>query len=75
MNGRNDQSFSTAGSVPSSTPNHLSISGPLDNVSYCIDQSTWVATSRGETPPRKRLAESCHLSPLTRIGLIDGLLR
>lgn len=32
MNGRNDQSFSTAGSDPSSTPNQLSISGPLFHV-------------------------------------------
>lgn len=29
MNGRNDQSLSVAGSTPSSTPNQLSISGPL----------------------------------------------
>ena len=33
MNGRNDQSFSAAGSMPSSTPNQLSISGPLVKVS------------------------------------------
>ena len=29
MKGRNDQSLSAAGSFPSSTPNQLSISGPL----------------------------------------------
>lgn len=33
MNGRKDHSLSAAGSVPSSTPNQLSISGPLGTVS------------------------------------------
>jgi len=33
MKGRKDQSLSAAGSVPSSTPNQLSISGPLPNFS------------------------------------------
>lgn len=37
MKGRNDQSFSVAGSVPSPTPNQLSISGPLANVSLWYD--------------------------------------
>ena len=37
MNGRNDQSFSDAGSVLSPTPNQLSISGPLADVSLGCD--------------------------------------
>lgn len=40
MNGRKDQSFSTAGSDPSSTPNQLSISGPLVHVSL-YERSPW----------------------------------
>ena len=37
MKGRNDQSFSAAGSAPSPTPNQLSISGPLAAVSLWCD--------------------------------------
>lgn len=37
MKGRNDQSFSAAGSVPCPTPNQLSISGPLATVSLRYD--------------------------------------
>ena len=37
MKGRNDHSFSAAGSVPSRTPNQLSISGPLAYVSVGYD--------------------------------------
>jgi len=33
MKGRRDQSFSVAGSLPSLTPNQLSISGPLQEIS------------------------------------------
>ena len=36
MKGRKDQSLSAAGSVPSSTPNQLSISGPLTIVSSLL---------------------------------------
>jgi hypothetical protein len=36
MNGRFDQSLSTAGSVPSSTPSHVSISGPLHLYISCL---------------------------------------
>ena len=40
MKGRNDQSLSAAGSSPSSTPNQLSISGPLpvfsDEIDNCL---------------------------------------
>lgn len=31
IKGRNDQSLSAAGSAPSSVPNHVSISGPLED--------------------------------------------
>lgn len=46
MKGRNDQSFSAAGSVPSLTPNQLSISGPLANISL------WYHSLHGEGLPR-----------------------
>ena len=38
MKGRNDQSLSAAGSLPSSTPNQLSISGPLLEISDRINR-------------------------------------
>ena len=37
MKGRKDHSFSVVGSVPSATPNHFSISGPLKKVSRGCD--------------------------------------
>lgn len=37
MKGKNDQSLSAAGSMPCPTPNQLSISGPLPNVSPRYD--------------------------------------
>lgn len=40
IKGRNDHSFSAAGSVPSPTPNQLSISGPLAKVSVWCDSKT-----------------------------------
>ena len=40
MKGRNDHSFSAAGSVPFPTPNQLSISGPLAKVSVWCDSNT-----------------------------------
>lgn len=46
MKGRNDQSFSAAGSVPCPTPNQLSISGPLANVSL------WYDSLHGQGLPR-----------------------
>lgn len=46
MKGRNDQSFSAAGSVPSPTPNQLSISGPLGHVSL------WCDSLHGQGLPR-----------------------
>lgn len=39
MNGRFDQSLSTAGSIPSSTPSHVSISGPLYSHVSCLSKS------------------------------------
>ena len=48
MNGRSGQSFSAAGSVPSSTPNQLSTSGPLNChpvsriVNHFSDLPRWV---------------------------------
>lgn len=46
MKGRNDQSFSAAGSAPCPTPNQLSISGPLATVSF------WYVSLQGQGLPR-----------------------
>lgn len=43
MKGRKDQSLSMAGSVPSSTPNQLSISGPLRPISSVL---LWICLER-----------------------------
>ena len=54
IKGRNDQSLSAAGSAPSSVPNHVSISGPLEDLqpsaTLCGEgRFTWHGGSR----PRK----------------------
>lgn len=46
MKGRKDQSLSIAGSAPFSTPNQLSISGPLGHFSRCFNSYIYVLMYR-----------------------------
>ena len=65
MNGRKDQSLSTAGSLPPSTPNQLSISGPLPFLSlvlmYCPERTLPRMMEGHNADKRRKGAHKCHV--------------
>lgn len=71
MKGRNDQSLSTAGSVPSSTPNQLSISGPLRELVFALqDESHHLPGMMKADNADHRLKATCgrHIAAFLRVS-------